>query len=700
MGRPITLAGKKNLTGNGEDNILNGSGGYHRILGGGGSDQIIGSAGSDVIRAGGGDDFIFGGDGDDFIFGNGGTDTLLISDLSSMSISAGKGNSWIVESSDGTDTIKHIELISDGTYTYAVGQNNGVFGLASEASTDEDTAVTLDLMAGAFDVEGDSFSVSALDATSASGATITLNPDGTVNYDPGALFQSLAQGTQATDSFSYSVTDAAGNITTQTMTVTINGLNDAPEFTGGDTTGGIVLPQSGGEASVSGATILRNNVVDNTNGTANLDVAVLNNGTKVVIANQSAYANNGGRTTISLVDAAGIETEIFEDTQNGLGQTVVALEGGGFAVAYVSAGIHVRSFDADGNQVSYQTLPEAYSYNRVNLTATSDGGYAVSWVTYDGEYEDYMATFDAAGGLVSGPLDLNTGPSYSAGNAITELADGGFAMVAGHGSAVNPLELILLDQSGAILSQTTVTAGEGGSAGQDSSIIQLANGSIVVPYGLSSAASDLVFEIFDAQGNQVLEHTWVSDFALNQHGTYERISDAVALPDGGFAIAYENTYTRTDPATGELRDPGIYLRTFNADGTRSSEEIYVGQGRNTGLDVDADGNLVVVAIGVTGNPTVWTVTPPSSGPDLSGVLSDSGILTAEDVDLGAALSFEFAGGADYGTVDVNAGTGEWVYTLDPNSSVIADGATFDSFEVSVTDEFGAIDLQTVTIDIA
>lgn len=220
-----------------------------KINGGDGDDYIIGGSQDDDIRAGDGDDIIFGGAGDDTVFGNGGTDTFLVSDLSSLSIEAGKGNSWIASSTDGTDTLKHVEIISDGTYSYTVGQNNGVFGLGTSGETDEDNAVNIDVFANAFDVEDDSFSVTAWDATSVSGATVTSNGDGTFTYDPGTVFQSLAVGESTTDSFSYTVTDAAGNETTSTVNVNIEGVNDAPISAGGTTTGEVaedgVLSASG-----------------------------------------------------------------------------------------------------------------------------------------------------------------------------------------------------------------------------------------------------------------------------------------------------------------------------------------------------------------------------------------------------------------------------------------------------------------------
>lgn len=67
----------------------------------------------------------------------------------------------------------------------------------------------------------------AVSPLSAAGASVTLG-EGEIVYDPGALFQSLAQGHIAVDSFTYTVSDADGAQATATVFVTVVGVNDAP----------------------------------------------------------------------------------------------------------------------------------------------------------------------------------------------------------------------------------------------------------------------------------------------------------------------------------------------------------------------------------------------------------------------------------------------------------------------------------------
>ena len=102
-----------------------------------------------------------------------------------------------------------------------------------ELATDEDTTLDIDaatLLANDDDVDnGDTFSVVSVQATSALGATVTL--DGTtITYDPTAAddIQLLADGASNSDTFTYTIEDAGGAMSTATVTIALSGLNDAP----------------------------------------------------------------------------------------------------------------------------------------------------------------------------------------------------------------------------------------------------------------------------------------------------------------------------------------------------------------------------------------------------------------------------------------------------------------------------------------
>lgn len=111
------------------------------------------------------------------------------------------------------------------------------------ATTDEDTPLNGDVLVdngnGAdSDIDGDALSVTAIDGnaadignpvTLASGATITLNADGSFTFEPtGVATQALGNGASLVDTFTYTISDGNGGTDTATASITINGVNDDP----------------------------------------------------------------------------------------------------------------------------------------------------------------------------------------------------------------------------------------------------------------------------------------------------------------------------------------------------------------------------------------------------------------------------------------------------------------------------------------
>ncbi|MDE2445573.1 MAG: tandem-95 repeat protein, partial [Alphaproteobacteria bacterium] len=62
--------------------------------------------------------------------------------------------------------------------------------------------------------------------TTAGGGVLTLHADGSYSFDPGTAYNGLDQGTTATETISYTVSDGNGATSTTTLTLTINGAND------------------------------------------------------------------------------------------------------------------------------------------------------------------------------------------------------------------------------------------------------------------------------------------------------------------------------------------------------------------------------------------------------------------------------------------------------------------------------------------
>jgi VCBS repeat-containing protein len=106
------------------------------------------------------------------------------------------------------------------TVTVTVSANQGPDAVDDTATVDEDDGpITIDVLSNDSDPEGSGLTVTS--AGPASNGTVTVNPDGSIDYVPDPDFNGV-------DSFTYTVCDAVNNCSTATVTVTVNPVNDPP----------------------------------------------------------------------------------------------------------------------------------------------------------------------------------------------------------------------------------------------------------------------------------------------------------------------------------------------------------------------------------------------------------------------------------------------------------------------------------------
>ncbi|WP_300040223.1 ExeM/NucH family extracellular endonuclease [uncultured Paracoccus sp.] len=210
------------------------------ILGNNRSNDLSGGAGHDIIIGLGGDDWLTGGAGNDLLIGGRGADTAIylggIDDYGITRI--GNSANVVVRSmatDEGTDWLRGVEAIHFSADDYTLhldGRNNAVLAADDQATAAENGMTVIsaaDLLANDREFDGDAMTVTAV-SDAASGAVVSL-VDGQISYDPGSLFDHLAEGQTATDTFTYTVDDGKGGTDTATVTVTITGSNDAPVLT-------------------------------------------------------------------------------------------------------------------------------------------------------------------------------------------------------------------------------------------------------------------------------------------------------------------------------------------------------------------------------------------------------------------------------------------------------------------------------------
>lgn len=113
------------------------------------------------------------------------------------------------------------------------GTGNLVIGYDVGGSLD---VMARGLLANDTDPDGDPLTVTGFDSTSANGAAVSVNPDGSFTYDPTGVpaIEALDAGQTLTDTFTYTIDDGNGETDTATATVFVAGVNDAPNL--GNTT--------------------------------------------------------------------------------------------------------------------------------------------------------------------------------------------------------------------------------------------------------------------------------------------------------------------------------------------------------------------------------------------------------------------------------------------------------------------------------
>ncbi|HEY1100207.1 MAG TPA: putative Ig domain-containing protein, partial [Myxococcota bacterium] len=273
-------AGQDEIYGGEGNDSIDGDAGDDRIYGGSGNDTLRGDDNNDRLYGEDGNDNLFGGTGDDQLDGGAGNDVVKGedgNDIATYVASENVGSHDVYEGNKGYDTLKLVltqaqansaavqqEIAAYQSFMAANYNPNSSGGptfhfnsfdldvrgfetlqvsviappnAAPDAVNDavsvtEDQLATINVLSNdstGGDV-GDSLTVSNVAATSALGVALTLNANGTVNYNAAgsAYLQSLKAGQTITDSFTYKVTDQGGLTDTATVTVTITGVNDAP----------------------------------------------------------------------------------------------------------------------------------------------------------------------------------------------------------------------------------------------------------------------------------------------------------------------------------------------------------------------------------------------------------------------------------------------------------------------------------------
>ena len=290
----------------------------------------------------------------------------------------------------GTDT---------ATATVTVtGSNDGPVAVDDTLSTSEDASITFsatDLLSNDSDVDGGTLSILSFDQPD--NGSITDNGDGTYTFDPDANWSG------DTD-FSYTVSDGQGGTDTATVSITVDGVADAPTLSVNDVTGeentAIELDISSALTDTDGSEILSitlsdipdgavltsgGQTVTVTGGSATLTSGQLSDLTitppensdtdfTLSVTSTSTEANGDTATNTGTLD---VTVENADDTAEG--SNISATDATGVEDAAIALDIDVTQLDTDGSEslsISLSDIPDGATLMSGGVAITITNGTA------------------------------------------------------------------------------------------------------------------------------------------------------------------------------------------------------------------------------------------------------------------------------------------------------------------------------------
>ena len=666
-----------------------------------------------------------------------------------------------------TDTFTYTVTDSHGatasnTLTVTIhGTNDAPTIAAAAASVTEETQLSASgILPQPQDIDAHD-TVSFIPQTDASGSygTLTLNADGSYSYTLNNnlyAVQSLGVGETLTDTFTYTVTDSHGAIGSNTLTVTINGTNDAPTVAAAiasvaedaQTTATGTLPTPLDMDTHDSVSFLAQNGTPGTYGTLTLNADgsyayVLNNTsptvqglgvgetltdtfTYTVTDNHGATASNTLTVTIHGTNdaptVAAAIASVAEETQ------------------LTASGILPQPQDIDAHDtVSFIPQTDASgSYGTLTLNADGSYSYTLNNNLYAvqslGVGETLTDTFtytvtDSHGAIGSNTLTVtingtNDAPTVAA--AIASVAED--AQTTATGTLPTPLDMDTHD-SVSFLAQNG-TPGTYGTLtlNADGSYAYVLNNTSPTVQGLGvgeTLTDTFTYTVTDNHGA-----TASNTLTVTIHGTNDAPTVAAAAASVTEDTQITTSGTLPTPSDTDVHDtvsfltqsgaPGTYgTFTLNADGSytyilnnslSAIQTLGVGETLtdtitytvSDGHGGTASNTLTVTISGTNDAPTVAAATA-SVAEDTQ--ISASGTLPQpQDTDIRDTVAFTPLSNADgtYGTLTLNA-DGSYAYTLNNASPAVqglgAGETATDVFTYTVTDGHGGTGSNTLTVTI-
>ena len=489
------------------------------------------------------------------------TVTLAVNNLDEQAPSFTTGNS---SDSFATATVSVIENTAASTAIYTAQA-------VDNDAADGGEHVTYSLIDGNNGTDAQYFSIDA-----ATGAiTFKASPD--------------YEGTHAPEyTFIVAATDAAGHVTTQTVTVSVTDVDEiAPTVTlDGSSTGPVMLSPA--------TSYIYPNGFDTTalgDGSFLVTWAGNNNGSYGIYAQRLSAQGVALGDPVQLASGA---TNTYSNELDSVISVTAINDAGAYAVAWTGkngastdSSIYTQLFNADGSPISAAVqLDGAASAQDIapQIATLTDGGYLVTWYINNGGV--YVQRFDDAGVAVGNTVPLAApGSSNNASPQLTVLDSGGYVLTwQGQTSGDYHIYVQQFDATGTASTTNPVVldATTGNTSNYETlpQITALANGGYVVTwsgnnYSNSNYNSSTYVQQFDATGARVGSIVELDNASNGNFGNNYTYPFVAALADGGYAITWmEYAYTNGSD------DYTVFVQQFSAGGSKVGAAVQLDASHN------------------------------------------------------------------------------------------------------------------------
>ncbi|MFA0087109.1 VCBS domain-containing protein, partial [Vibrio sp. 10N.261.51.F12] len=499
--------------------------------------------------------------------------------------------------------------------------------------------------------------------------------------------QALKEGETIETSFTVTVTDDKGAQVTQTLPITIQGTNDAPTFgASGDTSGTVTEAGDGiGDDSVATGTLVATDV----DADAALSYEVVDGSTDF----GELTFDDDGKWTFTLDNESNATQALTEGEIKQLDFTVTVTDEFGATSSEV---ISISITGTNDSPVIVDprgttgTVSEAGVLDDGTLVPGEDNAAGIIRATDS----DSDLTFSFEGD--SGYGEFNVNPENGAwtfnldnDSAVTqELREGEEVTVVYNVKAED-------DNGSFIIQPVTITITGTNDQPQilstsdlQGDVVEAGNlddGTLVD--GTPAASGTLIGSDVDANANL----TFFIEDGASDYGSMN------VTADGEWTFTLDNTSPQSQALKeGETHEQGFIVTIRDEFGAVSTDTITITiTGTNDQPFITSESDLTG-AVSESGHLDDGTI--------VAGIPTATGTLLGDDVDADAQLLFSIDDGvSDYGELEVLS-NGDWTFTLDNESAhtqALEEGQTKDiSYTVNVTDEFGAVNSEVVTITIS